>query len=396
MTTRSKVMAFAGFGLAAAVGISGCGSDSGSASGDAGSGVAQSDGTPKGEVIAAFQGLNESSNAGFTLKLESSPEDIKKINAAQDAADKIDAADRKAIEQVLSGKVTMNMTAPDGKTFGDLTKESTANQDAQALLQDPAALEAALKGQGSFAMSVVLEDSGLFEFVTKDGVIYVRADVDKIAELAEQNVSALESQLGQLPPVIATPVQKLLDGEWVSLDLIATVKSLDEQGVLDQIPQETVSPTVDQAKVQAFLDSLSASFEADAQIDEIDGGDRGDGYRVTVPAKKIATSVQNDLIGVVGQESADEIRDSIKEMPEKDIAFDVFVKDDKLTGVNLDLVQFLDKPVEDATFAVDLAVDAEASAVQVPGNATAVDIKGIFGLIPADSLSGLAGGGTGL
>ncbi|GAB3241758.1 hypothetical protein [Kineosporia babensis] len=395
MTTRSKVMAFAGFGLAAAVGISGCGSSSGG-SGDSGSGSDNGGGTPKDKVVSAFQALNDSSNAGFTLKLDSSVADIEKINAAQDADDKIDASDQQAIEKVLAGKVTMNMSAPDGKTFGDLTKESTANQDAQALLKDPAALEAALKGQGSFAMSVVLDESGLFEFVTKDGVVYVRADVDKIAELAEQNASALESQLGQLPPVIATPVQKLLDGEWVSLDLIATVKILDEQGVLDQLPTETVSPTVDEAKVQAFIDSLSASFEADATVTEIDGGDQGDGYQVTVPAKKIATSVQDDLIAVVGQESADDIRDSIQEMPDKDVNVEVFVKDDKLSGINLDLIQFLDKPVEDATFAVNLGVDANAGAVQVPGNATAVDVKGIFNLIPADSLAGLAGGSAGL
>src|SRR5689334_7947218 len=100
-------MAFAGFGLAAAVGISGCGSDSGNASGGTGSGEGETAGTPKSEVIAAFQALNESTDAGFTLKLDSSTADIKKINAAQDAGDKLDAADRKAIEQILAGKVTM-------------------------------------------------------------------------------------------------------------------------------------------------------------------------------------------------------------------------------------------------------------------------------------------------
>lgn len=140
-------MAFAGFGLAAAVGISGCGSSSDGVSGESGSG-AKSDGTPKGTVVAAFENLEASSNAGFTLSLDGTYEDFKKIDAAQPGSDALDASDEAALKQAFNGKVTMNVSAPEGKTFGDSIAESTAQQqDAQALLKDPAALEKALKGQ---------------------------------------------------------------------------------------------------------------------------------------------------------------------------------------------------------------------------------------------------------
>ncbi len=381
-------MAFAGFGLAAAVGISGCGSSSDSAEGESGSGT--SAGTPKEKVSAAFQSLNNSSSAGFTLKLDSSAADLEKISAAQDSSEQMDASDKKTIEEILKGKVTMNVTAPEGKTFADAAK-AQASASSEDLLKDPAAFEAALKNSGSVATSVVYEDAGLVEFVSKDGVFYLRADADKIATLSGQNLSSVTGSLGALPPVIATPAEKLLGGEWVSLDLVKTMNILDKNGLLDQLSQEqgtaASAAAVDPAKVQKLVTSLQASYEADSQVTEVDGG-----YQVSVPYEKTADAINDDLVALVGADEVADLRKELKEAPNENLTFTVRVDGDKLSGINIDLKQFLKKPVEDATFAIDLAVDAESSEVQVPSGATAVDIEGLFNLIPADSLAGLTSG----
>jgi len=368
-------MACAGFGLAAAVGISGCGASSGGT--DSTGAGDSSGGDPKAQVVSAFQSFEDASNAGFTLKLDSTVEDIQKINAAQDDTDQMSASDLDALEKVLSGSLTMNMSAPDGKTFGEL-QDSAAGTDSQNLLTDPQALEAAMKDQGSFAMSVVLDGSGLVDFVTKDGILYLRADADKIADLADQDISSATSMLGQLPSSISTPAQALLDGDWISLDLVQTVKVLDEQGLLDELAAQDDASMADaalnQAKLESLVASLQAAIESDAQITETD-----DGYQVSVPYEQTADAIQDDLVDLLGKQQVNEFRKELKKAPSDNFVFDVSVDDDKLTGINVDLVQFMEESV-DATFAVDLAIDPEAEAVQVPGSATAVDIDSIMSL----------------
>jgi hypothetical protein len=387
VTTRSRAVTLAGIGLAAAVGITGCGSSSQGT--EDSSRTSASTGTPKDKVLAAFRNLDSSSSASFTLALDGTFEGYQKLAAADPDFRPPADSDAEIVKQSFNGQTVLTVSAPEGQTLGDAT-QAVADLDFESLLKDPAALEATLKNQAALGMSWVQDGSGLFEFVAKDGVFYLRAD--KIAELSEQDLGSLESQLDGLPPIIATPVQKLLAGEWVSLDLIKTVKLLDEQGLLDEIPQETASPAVDQAELQSLLDSAEAAFQADAEITEIDGGDRGDGYQVTVPVKQFATAVQDDWVNLFNADPA-EVKSAIGEIKaDETVVLDVFVQDEKLSGLNLDLVQFADKPVEDAEFGIDLTVDAEADALQAPGGATAVDIAGIFGLIPADLLPGASSG----
>lgn len=366
-------MTYAGFGLAAAIGISGCGASSGGTENTS----AESNGTPKESVVAAFQSFEDASNAGFTLTIDSTVEDLEKINAAQPDADQMSASDLDTLEQVLAGSVTMNLSAPDGKTFADSAADSTTTADAQNLLQDPEAFEAAVKDQGAFAASVVLDDSGLFDLVTKDGVFYVRVDADKIAELTDQNLDSATTLLAQLPSSVATPAQKLLDGDWISIDLVATLKALDEQGLLDELDQTDTTAAdaaFDQAKLQSLVLSLQTAIEDDAQITETD-----DGYEISVPYEETADAVEDDLIDLFGKAEVKQFRKDLKEAPSDNFVFDVTVDDGKLTGINVDLVQFLEQDV-DATFALDLAIDPEASAVQVPSDATAVDVESLINL----------------
>jgi len=377
-------MAFAGFGLAAAVGISGCGSSSDGAAGATGSGEAPA-GTPKEKVAAAFKSLNDSSSAGFTIAADTTAADIKKIGMAQGEKAPT-AAELKEIEQLIAGKVTMNMTAPEGKTFGQMNTESTQTGD---VLKDAAAFEKALKDSGSFAMSVVHEESGLFELSSKDGVFYVRADAEKIAKLADQNLNSVTSMLGQLPPVVATPAEKLFAGEWVSLDMVKAAQLMEKNGLFKELSKQeaTVGGTTDPAKVYALMDSLEASYEADSEVTEVEGG-----YRVSVPAKKTAAAIEDDLIALMGESEAADIRKDLAKVPDKNFVFDVLVDGDKLSGINVDIVQFMKKPVEDAKFSMNLGIDPEASEVQVPTGATAIDVEGIFNMIPADSFSSLGSG----
>ncbi|GAB3241763.1 hypothetical protein [Kineosporia babensis] len=396
---RSTLTTFAGLGLSAALVLTGCGSGSDSADGENGSGADQTTSaasTPKEKVVAALDTLQQSNSIGYTLAVNSTPEDLKKIAAAQPKTgeDAFTRADIKELESLLGGKATFAQTLPEGKTLGDLTQVNAGPQTVAEFF-DPAVVEKSLKDAGSFSMSLSQDDANLFDLAAKDGLLYLRADAEKVAELGELgDVSQAQAMLGQLPPVMATPAKAVLEGKWVSLDLVETVKLLDEQGLSDMLPKEAATPAVDQAKVQDFAEALYASIEADSEVTEIDGNEKGDGYRVTVPIKKVAEATQEDLIAIFGEKTGGDIRDSIKEISASDsVDLDVFVKDGSLGGVSFDMTQALEKPVEGTTFTIDVDVDPKAAPVEIPGDATAVDIKGIMGLIPADTFaSGLGSG----
>ncbi|GAB6902126.1 hypothetical protein [Kineosporia succinea] len=400
MTTRSTVMTFAGLGLVATLGLTGCSSDG---DGDQGakSPVGAKTDTPKERVVNAITQLGESTSASFALKLDSTEADLKKIQAAQPETgtddDGITADDVESMRQILGGEVLFSTTAPAGKTLGDLTEPGALELDPMTLLKDPAKMKAALAAQASTSASVKYEGSSLFDYVNVSNMLYVRADAEKIATMSGLgDVNDAKALLGQLPPVMATPAGAVLDGKWVSLDLAETFEALNKTGALDELelPETTATPSIDPSQVQNFVASIGAALENDSTIDEIDGGDRGDGYRVDVPVQKIAKAVQDDLVSIFGEfggkDFEKDIAKSINEIaPSEHFTVDVFVKDDKLSGVSLDLTQILQKPVSGVTFALAADIDAEADAVKGPSGATAVDITAIMNAIPADTFSGM-------
>jgi hypothetical protein len=375
-SARTKVMSVAGFALAVAVGVSGCG--------------AAKQLSAKDQVSKAFTGLNGASSATFTLSLDTTAADVAAISKAE--GDPMSASDQKTLQQVINGDIVLAVNAPAGKTFGDETQSGAGSQDFTSLLSDPTALSAALKKQGAFSANIQLSGASLVELRSLNGVIYARANVKKILSLAGQNPNELDSQLGSLPPSLA-PLAKAAKGEWVSIDLVKAAQAAKDSGVLNELPTATASP-VDSAKVTKLVNDLKAAYQKNATITSLGSGDKGDGYRLSAPAKQIATSVQPDLIDLVGQSGATEIRKSIAQIPNKNVNLDLWVKDDQFTDVNLDLTQFLKKPVTGKKLNLDIGINVGSGKVTAPSGVTEIDVKQIMSAIPAALGAGLGSGLT--
>ena len=134
ISARTNVMAVAGFGLAIAVGVAGCG--------------AAKQLSAKDQVSKGFSSLNDASSATFTLSLDTTAADVVAISLAQGAP--VSASTRKTLQQVINGDIVLAIDEPDGKTFADAASSSSGSQDFTSLLNDPTALSAALKTQGAY------------------------------------------------------------------------------------------------------------------------------------------------------------------------------------------------------------------------------------------------------
>jgi hypothetical protein len=373
-------MVAAGISLAVAVGVTGCGQ------------VQKL--SAKDSVTDAFSNFESAKSATFTVSLDTTVADVAAISKAQ--GDPMSKSDQEALAKVLAGDMVFAVQAPDGKTFGDSAKQgqsSVGSSDLANLLGDPAKLSELLKNQGAFSMSVRLSGDALIELRSVDGKIFARANAKKILTLAGEDPGSLDQQLAQLPPGME-PLAKAAKGEWVSLDLAKAAAAAKDSGLLKNLPTAAPSPAVDATKVQKLVNDLKAAYQQKATITELGKDDeRGQGYRLGAPAKQVAEAVSGDLIALVGKSSEAEVRKSINQIPDKTFNVDIWVKDDKVSAVSLDITQFLKKPVAGKKLAVDIDVDVDSAKVTAPSGATEIDVKALLDQFPAAALGGLSAGG---
>ncbi|RJK97830.1 hypothetical protein [Vallicoccus soli] len=359
VTTRAGALA-----LAAGLALTGCGSDeSGGAAGE----EAAPTGDAKATVEQALTGVYDATSMSMTMKLDGTVEDF----TALDPESPMDAEDRRVLEQVLAGDVVYAVTAPEGKTLADTAQ---AQQLGAADLADPEKLKAALAQTGSFSMAVNLDGSALGELRFVDATLFAQADVPRIAELAGEDTAQLEAMAAQLPPALA-PLQKGLQGEWVGVDLDETIDAAANLGLFQQLQQGAAgAPTPDPTAAAGLLQSLRTAYDEHVTVEEVDGGDRGDGYRLTAPLREVAGELADDLQRLGGTQGAD-LTEDLQQVPDRDVTVDVFVEDGELTGMVLPLGQFAeDGPVE-SDAVVDVAVDTGAEPVTAPEGANLIDVS---------------------
>lgn len=372
-------MSAAGVAVAVAVGIAGCGE-------------AQKL-SAKDQVATALTNFDKSKSATFTLKLDTTAADLEAINKVLEGR-AATVGEKKVYALLTSSDVVISTVAPAGKTFGEASKAQPAqSQDYMSLLNDPAKLKAALKASGSMSFAVRQGGGALFEVRFLDGLFYSRADVKKIFTLADQDYSTVEQQLGSLPIAMA-PIADAAKGKWISLDLAAAAATAKKSGLLEAIPSPSAVPSVDAAKMQHLMTSLKTAYNQKATITKIGESDRGTDYRLSAPAKQVAQAVQTDLIALVGKEAGQSIRKGIADLPDKTFSLDVWIKDDQVTGVSLDLIQFLKKPVPGKKLALDITVATNKATVTAPTGVSALDLDAVLSQLPPGALAGLTGGAS--
>ncbi len=359
--TLSQGIAIAAAAVTITAGVAGCGA------------VKQL--SAKQQVSKALSSFEDADSASFTVRLDSTVKDIAAISKAEN--DPMSASDRKLLGEVLAGDVQYSIHAPDGKHLSDSATTSQQIPDLNALLGDPQKFGTYLKQAGDVAIAVRLSGDSLAEFRFKDGVLYARASVPKIMELAGQDASQVDAALTNLPPSLA-PLRKAAHGQWISVDVQALMQALKQSGALNALPTAQPSPTVDAGAVQKLFTDLKAAYRDKATITKLGDTDRGQEYRLTAPAKQIAGAVQDDVIKLVGTASASDVRRSIAEIPDKPISMNLWSKNDKLSGVALDLTQFMKKTAPGAKLTLDVGVNVGSGEIEKPSGATAIDVSAVM------------------
>lgn len=358
-----------GAALAVTAGVTGCG--------------AAEKLSAKDSVTAAVDALGEARTAAFTLSLDSTVKDLRALQPDDSTPDP-------TLKQLLDGDVTVTVSAPDGSTLAELAQRRQDPTDLATMLKDPAKLQAYLNAQGSGAIAVRLGGAALVELRSVGTTVYARADVRKLLTLSGQDPSMLDAYASQLPPALQ-PLAKAAKGEWIAVDLVEAARSLGATGLLDRLPKQDAS-RVDPAAVSTLMQHLKDAYRTKARITDLGEGDRGTGYRLTAPAKQVVQAIEPDLIALAGT-SATDVKKGIAAMPDRDVAVDVWVKDDVVSAVSIDLAQFAEKPL-DAKAALQIAVAVGGEPVSAPAGASKLNVaEALVGLGGAmGSMAGATGG----
>ncbi|SNY50448.1 hypothetical protein [Paractinoplanes atraurantiacus] len=297
---------------------------------------------PKLELRNAASQLSEAKQTGFTVKLTGSPEDLA---AGLKLEDPTDVPDAETLKKLFNSSFTI---ATDKAGEGDK--------------DDRASLSATIDGVTGTELRVI------------DGVVYVKAPVQELATkfgAAASDVTEMRQGLtGELPEAAA-----LFDGKWVSVDVAKAA-----EGALGKAATPSQDPA-QAAKLQSEIQTSAKNLFESAQIVR----DSADPTHLTVTSSTTKGYEEfQRLAGVFGKELGTDVTKELPKAPkERPITLDLWIKDEKLTAIEVNFLQFIDGATGRAALRFEVTTGAEIAA---PEGATKID--------PSKLTSGLTGGGA--
>ncbi|XVV14800.1 hypothetical protein ACQP2X_10855 [Actinoplanes sp. CA-131856] len=296
---------------------------------------------PKLELRNAASQLSEAKQTGFTVKLTGSPEDLA---AGLKLEDPSDVPDAETLKKLFNSSFTI---ATDKAGEGDK--------------DDRASLSATIDGVTGTELRVI------------DGVVYVKAPVQELATkfgAAASDVTEMRQGLtGELPEAAA-----LFDGKWVSVDVAKATEGALGKATPSQDPAQA-------AKLQSEIQASAKNLFESAQIVR----DSADPTHLTVTTSTTKGYAEfQRLAGVFGKELGTDVTKDLPKAPkERPITLDLWIKDEKLTALEVNFLQFIDGATGRAALRFEVTTGAEIAA---PEGATKID--------PSKLTSGLTGGGA--
>jgi len=345
-TTRRGIAAVAV--LAATVtGLSACGSSSPSG-----------DGTPKGVVVSAIENLGDENALTFTLKLDTSADDVKRLAASGPDPSTLTDAQAKAIA--------------DGSVVLAVKTTATSFKAAQS---DP---NASKKSSVGFTLNAG-DKPKLIEFRAINGDLYARVDFQKLASYGDSDLSELQSKAQKYSSTLPF-LKPALAGGWLK------IPADDLQQLLKASGGARPAPSIDPSRAAGIQQAILGVLDKDVTATKADdGGDLGDHYVLSGSSRVVATDLVNALkpqfAGLPGFSKAFGDANPA-DVPDKNVKVDVYLKGSKLNAIKLDLAQFAspaDAPAFNGKpFYLELDIDDSAS-ISTPSDATDVNLGALLG-----------------
>jgi hypothetical protein len=297
---------------------------------------------PKLELRNAAKQLGEAKQAGFTIKINGSAEDLvaaAKLDAAKsgDPEDEITEDDAKILRQLFNSSFTVAY---------DQAGEGT--DDDRALFG--ATIDGVTGAEVRYVGKTLFVKAPVTELATKFGA--TKAEVKELSDAAVGSLGGLD---------------ELLDGKWVSLDASKlTELAKSSAGAPDK--------AADEQKLKAELSTAAENLLEGASIVR----DENDDTHLVVTSsttkayeelKRVVSAVEPTMAETLTGASAEPVAD-------KPVVLDLWIKDGKLTAAEINMLQFVDG----ATGRVALRLEVTTgTAIEAPEGATKIDMDALLG-----------------
>ncbi|NUR62304.1 MAG: hypothetical protein HOV87_27135 [Catenulispora sp.] len=330
----------------------------GSSGGDSGGGK-----TPTAALAAAVKNISSGKAESFQLSLK--PDDAM-IGAMNKDSSKQDAAIAKSL--LGNGGVVVKFTVSSDKALKDLKPGETPNVE----------------------LGVTAGGTEYFDVRSVGGALYAKANVPQILQLSGKSAADLNASMGQIPPDFQAPVRALLAGKWVGVsaqDLKGLEQMAKSFGGGDLGAATTASPNTQM--LASMETSLMKALTQDATVKDLGGGKLEVSGKVKVIGQDILGALSPAMASIPGKSKADldKARESLNSVPDSEVVtFDVWLKNNQISELQLDLAQFLPK---DQTGGGHLPVDAkfsqDAAKVSAPDGVTNIDVQKLLSSLGSGS-----------
>jgi hypothetical protein len=309
------------------------------------------------KVQNAFDKLSEQKSFSAELGFDGSADDIYAAMKNEDDFERTDA-------QMLAG-LTVKVGAASDEPLKD-TKD----------LQ---------KGSGSASFALSNGSADLIEVRSVGRLLYLRADLKAITALDPSSKGSKDSSAKELDgmlkqadqlPTSMTAVKNALKGKWIELDPTTFGAFMKESGLDKKSGLPDTSAALDPAQQKKAVEAVKKALGENAKFKDAPSKDGVDHVTVTVAGRKAAQGLVDAL------KPFPQFKDAFKDfkpsdVPDKDIAVDVAIKDGILSGVSLDVAQ-LDKKAT-GKLPVSIAIDGKADPVAAPTGAAELKPQDLMG-----------------
>lgn len=296
---------------------------------------------PKKTLLSALESVESSEGFDLTFSIQSTPESIQAL--ASDGDSQLSADD---VQNILSISISIagnNTTDP----------EETATE----MVLD-------VGGNEAFELRAIQKD------------LFARADVRGLLEMNGQDPAMLDGLEQQATAAGADFVGPALDGEWIHLSGF--------QKFAESITGGTV--TEPSAEDKQVIERFTESLEENARVTNEGDDDVGTHLVTRVPLRDTYASYI-DLIKQSAAGTLDATFPPADQIPDEDIAVDVWVSGDTVTQVEFDLLQIPEITGDEVPPGVDqLAVrmvvgefDGDVTAPEGAVTITPQDVMALFG-----------------
>jgi hypothetical protein len=296
-------------------------------------------GSAKESLTGAIENLSELEGLEMVFTVHSSPDSLAAMSTEGESLSDEDA------QKILNSSITV-------RTKGDRPEES----------------------QAEFVLNVDGEND--VEMKVLQQTLYARADVRGLIETFGGDASGLDEFEQQASAAGVTFITPAIAGEWIAFE------------GLKEIAQQQGFPTARAPNQDAFVRAFQNAVEDEADVSQGDLEGPGTHLVVDLPVRQIYERLVPEFQKLLGGMPGATLPPA-SEVPNENVRVDVWVEDDQLRQVRLDLLQFAqleDEPVPEGVdeLALQVTIDEFTDDVEAPQDAvvlTEQDIKQAFGAL---------------